>query len=207
VFDVGAHEGQSLGEFASLFPGAAIFSFEPVPATFAALSQAARGRPRSHVFNLALADAPGPRVIRCGRHSALNSLLPPDTEYAWPTAPLEEQLTVECDTLDAVAARHRVDVIDLLKIDVQGAEALVLAGARQWLAAGRIRSVKLEVLFLALYETQPSFATLLSVMAGHGFHFAGLYDEFYDTNGWLCWGDALFIHETARAGVPRPQLP
>ena len=207
IVDIGAHEGQSLDQFAALFPDAAILSFEPVPATFERLRETARRHPRARAFNLALADTPGPRTIRCGRHSVLNSLLAPDAEYAWPTSPLDTQVTVDCDTLDAVATRQGLTVIDLLKIDVQGAESLVLAGARHLLAAGRIRAIKIEVLFLALYEGQPSFATLLAAMETHGFRFAGLYDEFHDAGGWLCWGDALFIHASARAGVSLPALP
>jgi len=207
VFDIGAHEGQSLVELTAVFPGATIFSFEPVPLTFAALSDTARGYRNARVFNLALGDTAGQRTIMAGRHSCLNSLLPPDDEFAWPSSRLEERVTVECDTLDHVTGRLAIDVVDVLKIDVQGAEHLVLAGARELLTAGRVRSVKLEVLFLALYVSQPTFATLLSIMASHGFRFMGLYDAFYDANGWLGWADALFIHASERAGVPLPQLP
>jgi FkbM family methyltransferase len=207
VFDVGAHEGQSLLELAAMFPDAAIFSFEPAPQTFAALSVAARAYPNARVFNLALGDTTGPQAMLAGRHSCLNSLMRPDVEFAWPTSRLEERMTIECETLDRVAAAVGGGVIDGLKIDFQGAEQLVLAGADGLLSAGRVRSVKLEVLFLALYESQPTFSTLLSIMAGYGFRFTGLYDAFYDANGWLGWADALFIHASERVDVPLPQLP
>jgi FkbM family methyltransferase len=207
VFDVGAHEGQSLAEFTSMFPAADVYSFEPVASTFDTLRRTAAALPRAHIFNIALGEAPGRRTVLCARHSCLNSLLRPDTEYAWPTSRPDHHIDVECDTLDRVASRLNVDTIDVLKLDVQGAEALVLSGAHDLLAAGRIRSVKLEVLFLALYESQPTFAELLSLMARHDFRFTGLYDPFYDGRGWLCWADALFVHATTRTGVPLPQLP
>ena len=47
-------------------------------------------------------------------------------------------------TLDDHSARHGYDDIDLLKVDVEGAEALVLQGAEGLLAQRRIHVVTLE---------------------------------------------------------------
>jgi hypothetical protein len=48
-------------------------------------------------------------------------------------------------TLDAEAARLGLERIDLLKIDVEGYEAEVLAGASELLGAGRIGAVLCEL--------------------------------------------------------------
>jgi FkbM family methyltransferase len=207
VVDVGAHEGESLEEFVALFPDAQVFSFEPLPASFRRAAERARHHDRAHAFQLALCEAPGTRIFRSGRHACLSSLLAADVGYAWPSSPLDIEQPVECDTLDRVAARLGIAGIDLLKIDVQGAEHLVLEGARTLLAGERIQAVRMEVLFLALYEGQAPFGALLETMRVHGFDFCGLYDCFHDARGWLCWGDALFVHRRVRQDLPRPTLP
>lgn len=52
---------------------------------------------------------------------------------------------VEVRTLDAEAARLGLDKIDLLKLDVEGYETQVLAGAGELLRAGRIGAVLCEL--------------------------------------------------------------
>lgn len=48
-------------------------------------------------------------------------------------------------TLDTYCDEQHIDTVDLLKIDVEGAEARVLAGAEKLLAEGRIRALLIEV--------------------------------------------------------------
>jgi FkbM family methyltransferase len=52
---------------------------------------------------------------------------------------------VECTTIDALLERQRIERVDLLKIDVEGAEPEVLAGAAGALARGAIRTVVFEI--------------------------------------------------------------
>jgi FkbM family methyltransferase len=52
--------------------------------------------------------------------------------------------TVRIDTLDAYCEREMIDHIDLLKIDVEGHELDVLAGAMRMLEGGKIRYLTFE---------------------------------------------------------------
>ena len=52
--------------------------------------------------------------------------------------------TVHATTVDDYCERHAIQLVDLLKIDVEGAEYQVLLGARQMLAEQRIRACVFE---------------------------------------------------------------
>ena len=55
-----------------------------------------------------------------------------------------ERRQVEVQTGDAYCTRHRIERIDLLKIDVEGAEHLVLRGFERMLHERRIEVIQFE---------------------------------------------------------------
>ena len=57
IFDIGAHEGQSILFFSKLFPDAFIYSFEPDPDTFKILSNISSENLK--LENIALSDKTG----------------------------------------------------------------------------------------------------------------------------------------------------
>jgi FkbM family methyltransferase len=102
-------------------------NIEPLPDRIAELAYA---RPRDINLRLALADQPGQATFhvfpRFHGLSTLDGTIAADMarwgDEAYP-------VDVEISTLAAVLAAHDVGAIDFLKIDVEGAEARVLAGA------------------------------------------------------------------------------
>jgi FkbM family methyltransferase len=59
-----------------------------------------------------------------------------------PDTPLSE--TVQIDTLDNYCKENGIEKIDLLKIDVEGHELDVLAGATEMLSSGKVRFLTFE---------------------------------------------------------------
>src|SRR6185503_20639354 len=72
-------------------------------------------------------------------------------------------------TLDACVREWNIDRIDLMKIDVEGAEPLVLAGGEQALARGVVRHAMIEVNGPRLTEGGSGPAALAKTLDRLGF--------------------------------------
>jgi FkbM family methyltransferase len=127
--DVGAHAGSVLREIVRLAPRGRHVAWEPLPAFAAGLREEFAG---VEVREAALADAAGRRdLTHVIDQPGWSGLAERPTPSDGPT----ETLVVRCERLDDVLGtevRPR-----FVKIDVEGAEALVLRGAQQTLRAHR----------------------------------------------------------------------
>jgi hypothetical protein len=84
----------------------------------------------------------------------------------------------------------------LLKLDVQGAEDQVLAGATQVLAKSQV--VISEVSFDVLYQNQPLFAQVHARLRKAGFAFHGTLSQlFHPGDGRILQADAIFLRDPA----------
>ncbi|MDA1190429.1 MAG: FkbM family methyltransferase [Candidatus Poribacteria bacterium] len=77
--------------------------------------------------------------------------------------------SVETETLDATLDAHRIDHIQLLKIDTEGAEHAILQGATVALARGDIRFVIVEINEFALERMGSSQMALRAFAAERGY--------------------------------------
>ena len=120
--DVGCHEGNMLGDMLRLAPEGRHLAFEPIPYMHAALS--ARF-PDADVRQTALSNSNGEttfkHVIDLPGYSGLR-------ERTYPKAVNIETITVKTERLDDVVPTENWKP-DLIKIDVEGAEQLVIEGA------------------------------------------------------------------------------
>jgi FkbM family methyltransferase len=196
VFDVGANEGQSAREFLRHFPTARIFSFEPTPATFQALSRFAQTQPRLTPINKALGEAPGKVELNENAFHQTNSVLPANLGSAKylgrGVINCQRKIAVEMTTIDAFGRQESLTGIDLLKMDVQGFELFVLKGAQEFLSARKIGCIVLEVSFISLYENQASPQDLINRLAGQQYDLMGFYDFAHSATKRLMWCEMLF---------------
>jgi FkbM family methyltransferase len=201
IFDVGAHHGETAEAYRRLFPDADIYSFEPFKESFAQLQAVAARLSGVHAFNFALADRMGGAVLNSNVSSATNSLLAtaPEAARVWPgLVDGKDQVRVHATTLDAFCRDTRIDQIDVLKLDVQGAEPLVLKGSEEFLRSGRVRLVYTEILTLPTYIGQTDFLGFLSMMKGYGFDLFNLYNLSSTAAGELRQLDAIFLPSRAQ---------
>ncbi|WP_029007320.1 FkbM family methyltransferase [Azospirillum halopraeferens] len=179
LMDIGANRGEWAADFLALFPDTAVVAVEPVPATFHRLRRRFEGDPRVRPINAAVSDRPGSVTLRIGTDDTLASLY----DYAAPFAAARgqtddrEAVTVEALRLDDVPTDGAEGRRRVLKIDVQGHEAAVLAGGPGLLAQTDIAIV--ELCFAEEYEEmEPSFAPCSRLLAE-----AGLYPAIFQEHG------------------------
>jgi FkbM family methyltransferase len=196
VLDVGANTGQYARLLRQLGYQGHILSFEPQSAAHAQLAAAAAADPLWHVApRMALGAAPGTATLNLAGNSASSSLLPMlDSHRA--AAPRSAYTGTEQVPLarldDALAGQHHPGPLHL-KIDTQGYEREVLAGAPETLA--RAAAVELEVSLVPLYAGSPDLDTLLADMAAAGLAPAALWPGFASPQGRLLQIEVIFTRE------------
>jgi FkbM family methyltransferase len=105
-----------------------------------------------------------------------------------------EKIQCQVRTLDNLMEEIEwTEPIDLLKLDVQGAELMALRGAEKTLH--RTKMIFTEVSFCRLYEGAPVFQEVYDYLHDHGFKLLTISDGFRGADGDLLQGDALFYHD------------
>ena len=184
IFDVGANVGQSAKTYRQLYPQAQIWSFEPFPATYEQL-RGSLADERFHPISLALSDQISKAELNIGAVSITNSLLRRETDTG-------EAIEIQTDTLDHFCSEHGISNIDILKVDVEGAEDRVFRGAKEMFSRRAIRSVFVEVYFRPVYDGMSMFWDLNAQLTGLGFELCGLYSLSSTHDGLLSFGNALY---------------
>ena len=121
ILDVGANIGLAALYFRARYPSAEIVAIEPDPETFAKLERNVAGDPRIRPVNAAAAAEPGEVLLfRPPGYSIASSLRRSDDRGAY--------ARVRAETLDRLCSELGLARIDLVKIDVEGAELEAFRG-------------------------------------------------------------------------------
>jgi len=175
ICDIGANRGQFTLLFSELTgPKGEVHAFEPGPATFGLLEKALARQANCRLNNVALGESRGSAVLCQPGTDDGQASLRPHAAGSWSNAPTVEQHEIRMTTLDNYALS--LDRLDFIKCDVEGAEMLVLRGARATLARFA------PVLFLEVYEEWTRAfgyrpADLISFLVEAGYDMFFLVDE------------------------------
>jgi FkbM family methyltransferase len=199
--DVGARHGEYGRLLRKLKFRGPIVSFEPSTDSYDRLSQVTARDSRWTAHRLALGAQAGETTLSVFEGSYLNSLLPINSYgrglFGDNARSLgQEQVTVA--RLDDVRPSLVLDGIAdagiLLKIDTQGYDLEVLAGASETLTNVRVLQIELSV--KRLYERQVPLPDALRHIGGLGFDLVGLHPVAHDSDGLrLVDCDALFLRD------------
>jgi FkbM family methyltransferase len=170
VLDVGANAGLYGRELRGIGYAGRMVSFEPSAAAFDGLAHASANDRLWEVHPVALSDSISKRVLHIAGNSWSSSLHDMDDRHlrAAPESAYVDSEVVTTVTLDSMFDQlaqpgERV----WLKIDTQGHEEAVLAGAAASIA--HIDTVEIEMSLLPLYAGQVLFCELYRLLASAGF--------------------------------------
>lgn len=191
IIDVGANEGQFGKWVRGIGYTGRIVSIEPVSTAYNALQRSIAHDPKWTAMRLAIGREEGFLKIHVAENSVYSSALPraqflveSDDSSTYIRSEMVEQRTID-GILDSVS---NIGDRILLKIDTQGFEREVLAGAVSSLP--KLTGVLLELSFLALYEGEPLSKEMIETLGGYGFSLVSLQPLMY---GNLCQGDGMFF--------------
>ena len=151
VIDGGGFIGDTLTLFTQLFPQSVSYSFEPMAGAFQYLSNLLKepiAQGKIKPYQLALGKEPG--TLRLSRiHQGIDASASTHIDYHHDELYEEAQVI----TLDDFVAEHQLEV-GLIKLDVEGAEPEIIAGALETIKRQK------PLLVIAWYHTPEEFYEL-----------------------------------------------
>lgn len=175
LIDIGANKGQFSLAFRALRPDARIIAFEPLADAADRYERLFEGDSRATLHRVALSDHEGEAAFHVTDRADSSSLLKPGDGQARAFDVNEASVTRvpvrrlgDCLVADELA--HPL----LVKIDVQGAELVVLKG---WDGLELADFVYVELSFVELYESQPLHDEVTAYLASRGFVLAGVFNQ------------------------------
>ena len=211
IFDVGARDCAESADFARAYPLATVFAFECNLATLPQCRAVAAAEPRIVLTEKAASGQTGRLVfyptnpertvtgVAAGNPGA-SSLFEAAGTYPEETY-LQDRIEVDAVRLDEFCASRGIDAIDILWMDVQGAEQLVLQGLGSMLA--RVKYIHLEAEFFEIYRGQALFPEVDALLRKAGFRLAGFtsYSQFA-ADAFYAGPGTGFAVRAARSALP-----
>jgi FkbM family methyltransferase len=201
IFDIGSCDGLDSIKYARMFPSATIYAFEPLSKNVELIHSNinAYGVSSIQVVPIALSDKKGKEkfYVSSGNPEELkssdwdygnksSSLLQPDkTTEVLDWLKFDQVETVDTSTLHSFCKENKIQIIDYIHIDVQGAELMVLDGASEYIS--RIKMIWMEVENIPLYKDQPLKTEVELYMQRNGF------TKIKDTVNHIA-GDQLYVN-------------
>lgn len=165
IVDVGANIGQFLFGVKTFFPEAKLYSFEPDPDIFKKLEQNAKQFPSTYLFNYALSNKKKKMTFyKNNMFSEWSSLIPGANQGD------TQKISIQAELGDAHLSKLKH--IDILKIDVEGAELEVLHGLKKSLKISDYVLLEMSVR-RASGDKKASQVLPLLLDAGFEIHYVG----------------------------------
>ncbi len=193
VVDAGASRGSFADAFLQLHRPVRLVLVEALPNLAVRLKERYGRHPGVSVVQAALSERTGQAAFEVNEFDYSSSLLKIDPRNdQWFGRSLKVASTIQVPTLSLgeLMREERLERIDLLKLDLQGAEQLVLTGAGQ--ALDRVAVLYTEVLFERLYAGCWLFWDINQFLVDRGFKLCGLSNIVHATAGDLLQANATF---------------
>ena len=178
IFDIGANIGQTVDFYHDIYPNASIYSFEPIPKTYAELKKNCSGKQNAKTFNIAFGEKKESMSIQVVKDetSVVNSLSNKFQDNLKSDSESYETVNIEVERLDDFVKENGIEKIDLLKIDTEGYEVQVLKGATELLESGKVSAIICEAGFMRSNPRNTYFGDINDILEKHGYALFGIYE-------------------------------
>lgn len=198
ILEIGSHVGKDTEQLALLFPKGKIIGFEPDPYLFSEAVRRTRDLPNVELKPWAVSSSLSLNFFNgsSGEGNGSGSLLDPQLHlerHPGIKFPASKKKLVVTVSLDMVVANLDLEAVDLIWMDVQGAEGLVLSGGID--AFKMTAWVYSEVAEIPTYKHGISYEDLKDKMLTTGHE---PYEEFMPKE-WRGEGNVLFKNTLARS--------
>lgn len=193
VIDAGANRGSFTDAFLRLHRPERVIMVEAIPELAESLRATYAHDPRISVLAAALSDRNGDAQFELNRSEASSSLLPIDprnSEWFARDMSVARSIQVPTMTLPELMIQEKLPTVDLLKLDLQGAERLVLTGGAAVL--DRVQVIYTEIFFEQLYAGAWLFWDMNEFLSHRGFKLCGLSNIVHAPDGDLVQANATF---------------
>ncbi len=201
IFDVGANIGQTVEFYRQIYPEAHIYSFEPVPSTFAELHRNVSHYKKVTCFNIAFGEKEEDLEIQivANENSVTNSINPLFQKNLNCSDVKHDSAQIKVKRLDDFVRDNKINHIDLLKIDTENFEIPVLKGANETLESRKVSAIICEAGFLKSNSRNSYFAEVNEILESKGFALFGIYEMGHlgFKNG-VHYGNLLYISKEYR---------
>jgi len=196
ILDIGSRWGEDSQKLKRLFPNAEIYAFECTPFSIDLWKRDEKNQ-GIHLIEKAVTNYTGgiafntndfekSRTVHPYGNQGANSIFKANPDCHLESF-VQHQITVPCITIQDWAKENNIKEIDVVWIDIQGAELFAFQGMGDLIKT--VKAIHTEVEFLPLYIGQPLFPDVDKFLKSRGFKFI----EFEYTCEWF--GDANYINE------------
>lgn len=206
IFDVGANKGQSIRRFKNIFPRSTIHAFEPIKEEFVKLQDEFKNDKSIFLNNFALGDSLDQKkfnIMASTGHSSFYKINP-DTEWLkirskeFNSSEKEYEkkvVDVKIDTINNYCKKNNISLIHILKLDTQGYEEKILAGASEILP--KIKLIETELMFDNVYEKRLNFYDIEKHIIKHNFRLIAIEPLNFSNllEGYMFCVDAIYLNE------------
>lgn len=194
IYDVGANRGSMTDRFINIFPKASIFAFEPYPALNEEIANKFKGNPNITIEKSGISNLIGELTFYVNKSVDTSSFLPSQLTglNSDPQVKNMEQIMVPVITIEKSFIDHKLDHLNILKLDIQGSELNALKGAEKLLQDHKIDLIYTESYFIQQYVDQPLFPEIAQYLLQFGYQLQDIYNPIYG-KGKLAWCDSVFV--------------
>jgi FkbM family methyltransferase len=190
IFDVGANNGQSIERFKKLFTNYNIFAFEPQPNEVQFLVNKYGKDESIKILPYAVGDRSSIIELNVMQKSGTSTLREINTKSDYiiqkskihkvteANQLIKQKVQVRTETLDDFIEKNKIIKVNILKIDTEGYESFVLAGAQQSLSKKIFDLIEVEITIDDRFGSTSNFYDIEKFLIPYGYQVIA-FDDLY----------------------------